>query len=286
MKRVEDQPLGTIRQPDQKMPRECEPDCVPALGAAGMHVEDSERHRQALPPVDDAHQIGVLQVVIGQLVAGITIFEQDDLVERTRARRGIAAGARVPADIPGEHAQMLATARPEGARTRRAPMPLRRSARPARPTRLDRAESVCTSPGRSLPAARSFPFISELLHFDSRRWCGGRGVRSLRTRSRGLSRRYRLGGDGFARPDLDIGNHPLDAGYAPRVFGNAIEFGLRARRADHVDRAVDRFDRVIDRANLTVEREFGSDLSGNPRVFGALPDALARRHFDLVVNYS
>src|SRR5215831_7636711 len=165
-------------------------------------------------------------------------------------------------------------------------MPPRQSAGSARPRRPDRAESVRTSPGRSLPAARSFPFISELLHFDSRRRCGGRGVRSLGTRRRSLSRRYRLSGDGFAGPDLDIGNHPLDAGYASRVFGDAIEFGLRARRADQVDRAVDRFDRVIDRANLTVERKFRPDLSGNPRVFGALTDALSRRHFDLVVNYS
>src|SRR5205814_10526683 len=71
MEGVDDQPLGTVRQADKKMAGKGEPDGLPALGAARVHVENAESYRQALPAVDDAHQVGVLQVVIAQFIAGI-----------------------------------------------------------------------------------------------------------------------------------------------------------------------------------------------------------------------
>src|SRR6202035_1732160 len=89
VKRVENQPLGALPQADQEMSREAETDAVPALRPRGMQIEDAERHRQALATVDDTHQVGVLQIVIGQLIAAVAVFQQDDLVERLRPRREI-----------------------------------------------------------------------------------------------------------------------------------------------------------------------------------------------------
>src|SRR5207248_4030816 len=77
VERVEDQPVGTVRQTDKKMPGEGEPDRLPALGTAGVHVENAERDRETLPAVDDPHQVRVLQVVIGQCVAGIPVLQKD-----------------------------------------------------------------------------------------------------------------------------------------------------------------------------------------------------------------
>jgi hypothetical protein len=78
-----------------------------------MDIEDAERHRQTLASVNHPHQVGVLQVVITQLVAGVAVFQQDDLVERASARGEVACGTRVPSDIAGEQPQMIAIA-PEG----------------------------------------------------------------------------------------------------------------------------------------------------------------------------
>ena len=102
VERVEDQPLGAFAQPDQEMPGKGQPDAVPALRPRGMQIEDAERHRQAFAAVDDPHQIGVLQIVVGQLVAAIAVFQQDDLVERLRPRGEIAAALGMPADIAGQ----------------------------------------------------------------------------------------------------------------------------------------------------------------------------------------
>src|SRR3984893_9297204 len=93
------------------MAREGEPDSLPALSAAGVHVENTERHRQAFPAVDDAHQIGILQVVIGQRIAGIPVSQKQDLVESAGSLGYIAGRSGMAADITREHLQMLAVAR-------------------------------------------------------------------------------------------------------------------------------------------------------------------------------
>jgi hypothetical protein len=90
------------------MAGEGEPGHFPALSPRGMNVEDPERHRQTFTAVDDPDQIGVLQVVIGQRVAGIAILQQDDLIERTSARGEVAGGIRMLADIAGDQPQMIA----------------------------------------------------------------------------------------------------------------------------------------------------------------------------------
>ena len=82
----------------------------PALGAGGVDKQDAERDRQPFAAVDDTHQIRVLQVVVGQLVARIAVFQEDDFVERAGAIGKAAAGAGMAGDIAGDQLQMLAVA--------------------------------------------------------------------------------------------------------------------------------------------------------------------------------
>src|SRR5215472_13727376 len=84
---------------------------VPTLGARGVDVEDAERNRQTLAAVDDPYQVGVLQIVIGQLVAGIAILQQDDLVERAGPRREVARRALMTPDVARQQPEMIAVAR-------------------------------------------------------------------------------------------------------------------------------------------------------------------------------
>src|SRR5262249_44790585 len=108
MKGVEDQLFRTGRQANKKMAGEGEAIGFPTLRAARMHIENSERHRQAFPAVDNPHQIGVLQVVIALVVAGIPMFQENDLVERADPLADTARRPRMAADIAREHPQMLA----------------------------------------------------------------------------------------------------------------------------------------------------------------------------------
>ncbi len=71
MERVDDGALAAILEPDQEMAGKGEAGDRPALGARRMDVEDAQRHRQALAPVDHPHQVGVVEVVVGRLVAFI-----------------------------------------------------------------------------------------------------------------------------------------------------------------------------------------------------------------------
>ena len=53
------------------------PVAPPALGPRDVDVEDAERDGEALSPVDDAQQIGVLHVVVGLAVALVAVaFEE------------------------------------------------------------------------------------------------------------------------------------------------------------------------------------------------------------------
>src|SRR3984893_1154179 len=289
MERIEDQPFASIGEPDQKMAGEGEADRVPTLGAAGMHVEDSEGYRQALPAVHDTHQIGVLQIVIGQLVAGIAVLQKDDLVERAGARGEIARDTGVTGDILDEQVQMLAIACGPDPRTlERGESQCRlgdrqdRLARGAEIAQKARADFWIVS-FRGLAHPPSIP-ESELLYLDRSRRRGDRRVRNLRAGGWGWS--LRLGGDRGPGADLDIGDDPLHVWNVPRRIGDAVEFSLRTGRPDQVDRFVDGFDRIIDRADLAGEDEIRTQLRADPSVSDALPCALARRHLDLVINHA
>ena len=286
VERVEDQPLGTVRQTDKKMAREGEPDSLPALGAAGVHVENAERHRQALPAVDDAHQVRVLQVVIGQRVAGIPVFQKHDLVEGAGSLGDIAGRRGMAADIAREQLQMLAVAR------RADPRAFERGERQGRlgdrqdafARSAELTQKICASLWIvSLRRLDHPSLISEFVHLDSGRRRGGRR-RVGHLRAGGWRRRSRLGGDGCARPDLDVRHDPLHIRDVPCRLGDAVELRLGAGRPDQVHRSVHRIDRVIDRADLAGKNQVRADLGGDPGVLDARPGAFAGRHLDLVID--
>ena len=83
----------------------------PALSAGGVDIKDAEHHRQAFAAVDDPHQVGVLQIVVGQLVARVAILEEDDLVQRARPLGKVARGTLMTRDVTGDQLQMLAITR-------------------------------------------------------------------------------------------------------------------------------------------------------------------------------
>ena len=92
------------------MPGKGQPGRLPTLGAGGVDEQDSEDHRKPFPAVDHAHQIGVLQIVVSQLVAGIAILQQDDLIERASAAGKVARRSRMPRNIAGDQLQVIAVA--------------------------------------------------------------------------------------------------------------------------------------------------------------------------------
>ncbi len=84
------------------MAREIDPLDRPALAARGVHIEDGERHRQSLAPIDHPHQIGILQIVIIDPVAAIGELAGHDLGEQPAA--GIEPGLVRLGDGPGRAA--------------------------------------------------------------------------------------------------------------------------------------------------------------------------------------
>ncbi len=54
---------------DEKMRWKVRPVAPPALCPRDVDVEDTERDREALSPVDDPRQVGVLHVVVGLAIA-------------------------------------------------------------------------------------------------------------------------------------------------------------------------------------------------------------------------
>ena len=159
VERIEDQPLRPVGQPDQKMAGKGEPGRLPALRAGGVDEQDPEHHRQPFAAVDDPHQIGVLQIVVGQLVAGIAVLQQDDLVERAGAVGKIARRAGMARDIAGDQPQMIAVAGEIDALALERGQHQRRLGDRqdrARPRRRARAESARNSRDRDVQAARSY----------------------------------------------------------------------------------------------------------------------------------
>ncbi len=78
----EDHRLAAIVQPDHEMSGKVHALDHPALAARGVDVEDRQRDRQAFAPIDHMHQVGVLQVVIGDAVALIGEGPGQHLAER------------------------------------------------------------------------------------------------------------------------------------------------------------------------------------------------------------
>ena len=65
MERIDDM-AGTVdADPDQEVRRKSQPFGIPMAQARDMQIEDRQRHRQPLAALDDTHEVGVLQVVVG-----------------------------------------------------------------------------------------------------------------------------------------------------------------------------------------------------------------------------
>ena len=77
MERVDDVARAVDRHPDQEMAGKGQALGVPTLSARDMEIEDRQRHRQALAPLDDAREIGILQIVVGLAVAAIGVGARD-----------------------------------------------------------------------------------------------------------------------------------------------------------------------------------------------------------------
>ena len=96
VERVEDRALACTVEAQEKMSRKAEAHDVPAAASGRVHIENAERDRQSLAPVDDAYEVGVLQVVVGRAVAFITVAGVDRPVERGAAlfQAGLVAARR------------------------------------------------------------------------------------------------------------------------------------------------------------------------------------------------
>src|SRR3546814_4170175 len=66
LERIEDRTCAAMVEPQQEMTRKVEPDHVPVEPVRRTQHQDAQRHRQPLAPVDDAQEVGVLQIVIGE----------------------------------------------------------------------------------------------------------------------------------------------------------------------------------------------------------------------------
>ena len=50
-----------------------------------MYTNDAQGNRNATSSVDDTHQIGILQIVVGRTVSAVTVVIEDDFLERGNA---------------------------------------------------------------------------------------------------------------------------------------------------------------------------------------------------------
>ena len=105
IERVDNQPVAVLAGADQEMAGEIQPVRREPVGAGGMQIQNAERHRQALLAVDHAHQVGVLDIVIGEHVAVIAVLSQHHPVQR---RNDAAAVYQRRADIVGKPLDMVA----------------------------------------------------------------------------------------------------------------------------------------------------------------------------------
>jgi hypothetical protein len=87
--------------------RESGSDRGPSLGTRGVHVQHAESHGQAAATVDDPHQIGVLQVIVGVAVARVAELARQGLGEDGAPAPGVddvvgprRHGARQIGEVP------------------------------------------------------------------------------------------------------------------------------------------------------------------------------------------
>ena len=110
MERIDDRAFAFAIDAHQEMPGKGDAIDLPALSATSVDVENPESHRQSAPPVDDAHQIGVLQIVIGRIVAAIAFLDVEDFVDRGAApvdRVGGAALGKPVGNVARQQGEML-----------------------------------------------------------------------------------------------------------------------------------------------------------------------------------
>ena len=95
MERIEDRPVASAPDAHQEVAGEVQPGGVLAHGARDMDVDDAQRHRQALAPLEHAREIGVLQIVVGRGIASETEILRHRAGQRLVHRGAAGAGARV-----------------------------------------------------------------------------------------------------------------------------------------------------------------------------------------------
>ena len=94
--------------PDQEMAGEGQALGVPALPARDVQVKDRQRDRQALAPLEHARDVGVLQVVVGLVVAAIAVGPGDHLAQPLGQR---AAAVHQVGELGRDRSDMLAQRR-------------------------------------------------------------------------------------------------------------------------------------------------------------------------------
>ena len=105
---IEDRPLAADSDAHEEVAGQRQPVHLPALGAGDVNGEDAEGDRKALATVDDAHEVGVLRVLVGQRIATIAIAPEQNLVERSNARVEGTSVARRAVDGVHQRSQMIA----------------------------------------------------------------------------------------------------------------------------------------------------------------------------------
>ncbi len=92
VERIEDRGLSAALDTDQEVSGKAEPRGAPPLCPGGVQVQDPERHRQPLAPIDDPGQVGVVEIIVGLGIAAIPEGAENDVVERLDAAAERGAG--------------------------------------------------------------------------------------------------------------------------------------------------------------------------------------------------
>lgn len=106
IERIDDQPCAVFTGTYHKMAREVDPVSGEAMGPGSMQIQNAQRHRQPFFSIYDAHQIGILNIVIGEHIAVIAMRLEDDAVQCLDQRD--TAGGKGFADIIGKTRYMVA----------------------------------------------------------------------------------------------------------------------------------------------------------------------------------
>ena len=108
MKRVQHGALPGAVDADQEVPGETQAMHGPAARPAGVQVQNAQRHRQALAAVNHPHQVGVLDIVIGEFVSTVAKAGSHGFGQRGDA---VIVGCVIGnGDGAGQFRQMIAVA--------------------------------------------------------------------------------------------------------------------------------------------------------------------------------